>query len=63
MIVFPIFGKRKPRKPRTLSAARPGTSPQKGIWLVDLTGAAERTQDLLVGHDGERIGFREPVQA
>ncbi len=26
-------------------------------------GACERTQDLLVGgHDGERVGFRKPVQ-
>ncbi len=25
-------------------------------------GACETTQDLLVGHDGERVGFRKPVQ-
>ncbi len=25
-------------------------------------GAYERTQDLLAGHDGERIGFRKPLQ-
>ncbi len=27
-----------------------------------LSGACEKTQDLLVGHDGERVGFRKPVQ-
>jgi hypothetical protein len=25
-------------------------------------GAKERTQDLLSVHDGERVGFRKPVQ-
>ena len=25
-------------------------------------GAPERTQDLLSVHDGERVGFRKPVQ-
>ena len=25
-------------------------------------GACEKTQDLLAGHDGERVGFRKPVQ-
>ncbi len=25
-------------------------------------GAGEKTQDLLIGHDGERVGFRKPVQ-
>jgi len=25
-------------------------------------GGYEKTQDLLVGHDGERVGFRKPVQ-
>lgn len=25
-------------------------------------GAYEKTHDLLVGHDGERVGFRKPVQ-
>ncbi len=25
-------------------------------------GAVERTQDLLSIHDGERVGFRKPVQ-
>jgi len=25
-------------------------------------GAYENTHDLLVGHDGERVGFRKPVQ-
>jgi hypothetical protein len=62
MIGFPILGKRKPKKPQTLSAALPEALPQKGIWPVDLTGAAEKTQDLLVGYDGERVGFRRPVQ-
>ena len=25
-------------------------------------GACEKTHDLLGGHDGERVGFRKPVQ-
>jgi hypothetical protein len=25
-------------------------------------GACEKTHDLLVGHDGERVGFRKPVE-
>ena len=25
-------------------------------------GASEKTQDLIVCHDGERIGFRKPVE-
>ena len=25
-------------------------------------GACEKTHDLLAGHDGERVGFRKPVQ-
>jgi hypothetical protein len=62
MIGFPIFGKRKPKKPQTLSAALPITLPQRAIWPVDIPGAVEKTQDLLVGHDGERVGFRKPMQ-
>lgn len=62
MIGFPVFGKHKPKRPQTLSAAPPKALPQKAIWRVELTGAAEKTQDLLAGHDGERVGFRKPVQ-
>jgi hypothetical protein len=25
-------------------------------------GGYEKTQNLLAGHDGERVGFRKPVQ-
>jgi hypothetical protein len=27
-----------------------------------LGGGYEKTQNLLAGHDGERVGFRKPVQ-
>ena len=40
----------KPRQPEPRKAAR------------FMGGAYEKTQDLLAGHDGERVGFRRPVQ-
>ena len=33
---------------------------RKAVWLMG--GGYEKTQDLLAGHDGERVGFRKPVQ-
>jgi hypothetical protein len=33
---------------------------RKAAWLMG--GGYEKTQDLLAGHDGERVGFRKPVQ-
>ncbi len=36
------------------------TEPRKAARFMG--GACEKTQDLLVGHDGERIGFRKPVE-
>jgi hypothetical protein len=44
MIGFPIFGKRKPKKPQTLSAAPPKTLPQKGTWPVDRVGFRKPVQ-------------------
>ena len=34
--------------------------PRKSAWFMG--GGYEKTQDLLAGHDGERVGFRKPVQ-
>jgi hypothetical protein len=36
------------------------TEARKAAWLMG--GGYEKTQDLLAGHDGERVGFRKPVQ-
>jgi hypothetical protein len=34
--------------------------PRKAARFIG--GGYEKTQDLLAGHDGERVGFRKPVQ-
>ena len=34
--------------------------PEKRVRFMG--GACEKTPDLIVGHDGERVGFRKPVQ-
>ncbi len=37
--------------------------PEQRRFTRFMGGACEKTQDLLVGvHDGERVGFRKPVQ-
>jgi hypothetical protein len=36
--------------------------PEPRIPARFMGGACEKTHDLLVGHDGERVGFRKPVQ-
>ncbi len=37
--------------------------PEHGRFNRFMGGACEKTPDLLVGvHDGERVGFRKPVQ-
>ena len=63
MIDIRAFFKRK----RSDSVAE-GAPPEKprqhepGKAAPFIGGARERIQDLLVGHDGERVGFRWPVQ-
>ncbi len=66
MIGLPSFFKRKPRSPRASpGAAReeapPAPKPDKPYRFAG--AACEKTQDLLTGgHDGERVGFRKPLQ-
>ncbi len=36
--------------------------PESGKPARFMGGACEKTHDLLAGHDGERVGFRKPVQ-
>jgi hypothetical protein len=57
----------KRRKPAEITATNP--PPEEKQRQPDLRkparfkgGACEKTQDLLAGHDGERVGFRKPVQ-
>jgi len=63
MIDIRAFFKRK----RSDSVAE-GAPPEKprqhepGKAAPFIGGARERIQDLLVEHDGERVGFRWPVQ-
>jgi hypothetical protein len=64
MIRLPAFFRRK-RADATAKAAPPEESPRqpeprKAARFMG--GASEKTQDLLAGHDGERVGFRKPVQ-
>ncbi len=36
--------------------------PEPGKRARFMGGGYEKPQDLLAGHDGERVGFRKPVQ-
>ncbi len=64
MIGLPAFFKRKRADATAKSAPleeRPSQpEPRKAARFMG--GACEKTQDLLAGHDGERVGFRKPVQ-
>jgi len=60
--LFALF--RRKRADATAKSAPPdelSREPEAGkaAWLG---GGYEKTQDLLAGHDGERVGFRKPVQ-
>ena len=66
MISFRALFKRK-RAEATAKSAPPEEKqplkPEPKRAARFLGGACEKTQDLLVGgHDGERVGFRKPVQ-
>ncbi len=64
MISFRALFKRK-RAEATAKSAPPEEKPLKPEQKRSarfMGGACEKTQDLLVGHDGERVGFRKPVQ-
>lgn len=64
MIWLPAFMRRK----RVIAAAsEPAAKEKPSQPPVSrpprfMGGAPERTQDLLTVHDGERVGFRKPVQ-
>ncbi len=65
MIGFSFFFKRTAAKPAEAAAAKPSPAvqPQRNEKPSRFTGGAtERTQDLLGRMDGERVGFRKPVQ-
>jgi hypothetical protein len=63
MISFRALFKRK-RAEATANSAPPEEKPlEQRRTTRFMGGACEKTQDLLVGgHDGERVGFRKPVQ-
>jgi hypothetical protein len=61
--LFALF--RRKRADATAESAPHDDQPRqqearKAAWLMG--GGYEKTQDLLAGHDGERVGFRKPVQ-
>ncbi len=65
MIGFSFFFKRTAAKPAEPIAANPlpAVQPQRNEKPPRfMGGATERTQDLLGRRDGERVGFRKPVQ-
>ena len=64
MIGILAFMKRKRADATDKGAAATEKPPQpkKGKPTRFMGGSFEKTQDLLVGHDGERVGFRKPVQ-
>ncbi len=65
MIGLPAFFRRKPQAARASGATAKAETPPapKADNPVRFPGATcEKTQDLLTGHDGERIGFRKPLE-
>ncbi len=64
MIAIPAFFRRKGVEAKAKGAASEEKQGQAQAAKASgfLGGAYERTQDLMVGHDGERVGFRKPVQ-
>jgi hypothetical protein len=65
MIGLPSFLKRKPqaaRPPAATAATETPPAPKPGKPLHFPGAAGEKTRDLLVGHDGERVGFRKPIE-
>jgi hypothetical protein len=63
MIGLPAFLRRKLKSAQTPAAdekAPPAPRPAKQPNFAGAVG--EKTQDLLAGHDGERIGFRKPLE-
>jgi hypothetical protein len=65
MIGLPAFLRRKPKSVQPPGAAADEKAPPASNQAKPphFAGAAgEKTQDLLAGHDGERIGFRMPLE-
>jgi len=65
MIGLPFLFRRKPKQAASKEAASPppaapGSAAAKPSRFMG--GMPERTQDLLGRQDGERVGFRKPVQ-
>jgi hypothetical protein len=56
------------RRMRAIASAKSASpeerppQPEPGKPARFMGGGYEKTQDLLAGHDGERVGFRKPVQ-
>jgi hypothetical protein len=64
MIAIPGFMKRKRPDPsqKDEGPAEKPAEPLAGRPRRFMGGSPESTQDLLTIHDGERVGFRKPVQ-
>ena len=58
--IVPLF-KRKRAITVAESSEKP-RQPDTARTALFSSGACERIQDLLISHDGERVGFRKPVQ-
>ncbi len=59
-----VFRRRKGAEPKAQNALPDEKvhKPEPNRPSRFMGGACEKTQDLLAGHDGERVGFRKPVQ-
>jgi hypothetical protein len=65
MIGLPSFFKRKPKALQVIAATpekSPPPAPKQDRQFRFAGAAGEKTQDLLTGHDGERVGFRMPLE-
>jgi hypothetical protein len=63
VIGLPSFLKRKQLAASAAASAEPLPAAPKPEKPYHVTGeACEKTQDLITGYDGERIGFRKPLQ-
>ncbi len=65
MIKLPSF--LKPKQPETAGKNQKPADPLQPKLRQDpsfryIGEVSEKTQDFLGGHDGERVGFRKPVQ-
>ncbi len=66
MIRLPFFSRRKridaaEKAAAPAQPATPAKAPERPLRFIG--AAPERTQDLLQVQDGERVGFRKPVES